>query len=92
MKTNAVLVILESPNGRYWGFHFHDCASGKTVSAQITGGDSNIRLALTNDGRNWRSDVFIVTQTCKERSLFALPHAGCHPDELRKYVQTHLAA
>jgi hypothetical protein len=87
----GILLILETRNGRYWGFRFTDCATGRTVSGQISGGESNILAALTHDGENWRRDVYRVNKTIPERELFALPYAGCVPDEIRAWTRNALS-
>jgi hypothetical protein len=86
-KIQRILIVLETRSGRYYGFRCTDVASGRTVEAQITGGESNILSALTNDGQNWRTDVYRETLQVTEKHLFALPHAGCQPGEIRQWFE-----
>jgi hypothetical protein len=87
MRINRIVVYLHSRDFRYWGFRYCDCRSGITVSAKISGGQSNIAHALTNDGEEWLSDYWAITIAISEKELFGLPHAGCEPDHIRAWVK-----
>lgn len=93
MRTiTRIIAILESPNGRYYGFRFTRCADGAVVEGQISGGDSNIRHAFGYDHvkGGWRDDYYTHTQRTPEKEIFKLPNAGCSGPELEAYVQSQL--
>ena len=87
MKIKRIICILHSRDKRYWGFTLTDCKTGKTVSGYTTGGECNVRTALTHDGEGWVYDYFLVRLQWKEKELFALPFVGCHPDDIRRWVK-----
>lgn len=91
MKNIALIIcILESPNGRYYGFQLTRCADRAIVECQTSGGESNIRAALTHDGKNWRDDCYVYTARSTERQIFGLPNAGCKPEKIRAFVDSKL--
>lgn len=95
-KIRRIVVILETSGRRgpvYYGFRYTDTNTGITVEAQTTcSGESNILRALTHDGQAWRSDYYRETINVTERHLFALPQAGCDPEEIRRWVADTSAA
>lgn len=93
MKTiNRILVILESRNGRHYGFRYIRCADGAVVEGHISGGESNLKAALLADSKGWHDDYFYTTKETKESVIFGLPYVGCHPDEIRAWVEKQLPA
>jgi hypothetical protein len=94
MKTKPIkriIIILESPNGRYYGFRFIRCRDGATCEARTNGGEGNILQGLANDGSKWFDDYFWTTKETREREIFALPYAGCSPEDIRKFVKKNLS-
>lgn len=94
MKTKPIkkiIVIMESPNGRHYGFRYIRCEDGARCEAQISGNQSNILSALTHDGSNWCGDYFYTIKRTPEREIFSLPNAGCKPDDIRKWVELNLS-
>lgn len=89
-KIKKIITYLESPNGQFHGFRLTRCSDGAQVEAQTTGGASNIKSALTNDGTQWVQDYYSYTETLREKELFALPHAGCDPEDIRTWVKKNL--
>jgi len=87
-----IIVILTNRTARYWGFRYIRCSDGATVEAQSQGGESNILMALGNSGDGWLNDYFWTQKTVPESEIFGLPCAGCHPDEIRKWVEARLPA
>jgi hypothetical protein len=84
-----IVVILESPNGRYYGFRFIRCSDGATCEAQVRGGESNIRYGLFHDAKKgWDSNYFYTTKKTPEREIFALPL--CPEDNMLKWVKRNL--
>lgn len=88
MKTvTHILAILESPNGRYFGFRLTRCADGAQCEASTTGTDNNIRAAFCREAD---SRAYVHVQTTKEKDIFRLQHAGCSPEDLRAWAQSNL--
>lgn len=86
-----IILILQSPNGRYYGFRYIRCEDGAVCEGQVSGNESNILYALTHNGKEWVHDYFYTTKTMPERELFAMPYAGCGPENIRKWVEDHLS-
>ena len=91
-KINIILAILESPNGRYYGFRITRCRDGKTVEAQVTV-KASIRSALLYSKEipgGWRSDSYVFPLIMKERELFKLPCAGGSSESIQAWVKKNL--
>lgn len=92
---NIIILILHNRSERYYGFRFIRCSDGATVEGKISGGESNVRAALTQNhdvrqGPVWREDYFYTYKQIKEKEIFALPYAGCDPKEIYDWVQNQL--
>jgi len=86
-KIKKIITLLESPNGKYHGFRVTRCSDGKQVEGQINAGESNIKFALTNDGKNWVHNYYWHTEKTPEKTLFSLPYAGGNPEDIREFVE-----
>ncbi len=85
-----ILAILESPNGRYFGFRLTRCADGAQCEASTTGTDNNLKSAFCSDARGWHSHTYTHVVRTSERDIFKLQHAGCSPDDLRAWAANNL--
>jgi hypothetical protein len=87
----------------YWAFRYVDAATGITIEAQHSGGESNIRSIpyyLANpDGKGEWNDAahairFEVT-AMKKREFQRLtgnwPYGGCSPEEMTRYIRKAIA-
>lgn len=98
--TQPITSILRLLNDgeRQWAFAWVDCATGESVQAMISGGDSNIRSMVFHlNGGSWEphSTYQYVSELGKRefnRTTKDWPYAGCHPEELAKFVRENLAA
>lgn len=96
-QITAILRILND-GGNQWAFAWTDCATGAQVQALISGGDSNIRsMVFYLNGGSWEphSTYHYDSELGKRefnRTTKDWPYAGCHPEELAKFVRENLAA
>lgn len=85
-RINWIILLFETRDGRHFAFRMIRCRDGRMVEGKVSGGESNIKTALTHDGKEWRNDYFWTKKPMCESELFALPYAGCSPDEIRTWV------
>jgi len=83
-----------------WAFRYTDHASGKTVCATISGGESNIYgiLRETDEAKrtnDWDRSVRFECHALKIRGWNRLTkgwgYAGCVPADLYKYIKAQLS-
>jgi hypothetical protein len=99
-KIKGVLTAINSErdlNGNtYWAMTFTDTATGKTVQAQISGGESNIYAILRYWGNpnDWDRSIMFQTKSMKKREFHKLvktwPYAGCNSEELATFLKNAL--
>ena len=85
-----IIAILESRNGRHYGFRVTRCSDQRRVEGHINASESNLLFALTNDG-NWRKDCYRYSKQATEKEIFGLPYAGTTPVEIREFVRKQFA-
>lgn len=103
-RSPAYVATLETLNSRrdragncYFAFTYTDHATGKTVSATVTGGEANVRGILFElNGKSWEPrNVFTTSRELPirefDRTVKGWPHAGCVPVELAAFVRAELA-
>jgi hypothetical protein len=90
-KIQRVITLLETRDGQYHGFYMTRCSDGAHIEAQTHGGESNILAALTYDGNDYVRDYLYYHKQITEKVLFALPYAGCSPDDIRAWVAQEFA-
>ena len=98
--STAILEVFNSKadyaGNRYFAFTFTDIKSGKSVSATISGGESNLKAVMFNfnGSGDWdRSIRFSVNEMgirAFNRLTNGWPYAGCNPDELRDFIKKSL--
>jgi hypothetical protein len=98
--------ILEIFNSRrdsngncYWAFTYTDVATGKTVSANISGGESNIsgiRRHLNPEVEGWDRSIKYSTTELPIREFNRLkkdwPYAGCASEDIAEFIREQLVA
>lgn len=83
----TILLIFESPNGRYHGFRYIRCRDGAVAEGQGPG-ESNLLFALHHDeSKGWRRDYFYTIQTIPEKQIFMLPHVGFSKENILASVR-----
>lgn len=97
----AFLTIINSKmdrNGnRYWAFTYTDVLTGISVSATISGGESNISGIRRCMGRvnGWDDSIRTVRKEMPirefQRFTKGLPYAGCAPEELASFIKKGIA-
>lgn len=94
----AILESIYSKRDRngncYWAFRYTDTATGKQVTGNISGGESNIRSMLRPLGLDSETTYStIIEMPIREFNKLTKPwgYAGCTSEELAKYVRTKLA-
>jgi hypothetical protein len=100
MKINGILECLNSRadiyGNRYFAFRYTDTATGKTVSATISGGQSNISsIPYYLHGQSYEPrDIHYTSEELPIREFNRLtktwPHAGCTPEDLAQWIKTAL--
>lgn len=82
----------DSAGNCYWAFRFVHHATGETIEAKISGGQSNIYGIMHGmfgaDG--WNREIAFNTEELKIREFDRLtkdwPYAGCTSADLRQYI------
>ncbi len=82
----------------YWAFTYTDHEKDRSVSATISGGDSNIRcIPYHLNGGNYepRNVQVNLPEELPIRQFNRMtkewPHAGCNPEELAAWIKRNLA-
>lgn len=78
----------------YWAFRFHEIASGKTVTAKISGGESNIYGILRHwdSVDDWDRSISFEIEQVKESTINKIKeYAGCTSQELASFIRSKLA-
>lgn len=89
MSIKAILTAHYSKRDRngncYWALVYRDCATGKTVTGTISGGESNIRATICELGMEYGEVHFTV----EEHPIRVFNHmvkdyqyVGCHPFQI----------
>lgn len=100
MKIKAILKAIGSKpdmyGNSYWAFTFTDCKTGKVVSANISGGESNIRsitIGFTKE-HEWDRSIHLESVELPIREFNRLtkswPYAGCDPKSLAQFIKKSL--
>lgn len=74
----------------YFSFTYTDAKTGYTVSATISGGDSNIRSAMYNLGNVHSSESELPIREYNRLTKGWL-YGGCRPDDIANFVNCALA-
>ncbi len=87
----AVCLVLESPNGKYYGFRYCSAEDRRlTVEARVDGGQSNVLAALRVLGYEGGS-CYWIAHIISERDLFRMPMAGCTADEIAQFIRSRVS-
>ncbi len=101
MKLVGTLTAINSRGdncgNRYWALRYVCHETGKIVEGTVSGGESNIYAILQhwNDPDGWdRSVQFLRQEDLPIREFRRLvkdmSHAGCHPQDLAKFIRARL--